>query len=99
MTDKDTLGGASKRDIALATTIGVFTLIGLMVGASYTYCYVDPTVICPVFSQDHFDRAVDMFFYLALAGAILVGLKITRDGNFIVPPRVVQDTPKPPSTG
>lgn len=74
-TPADTLLGATKSDIAKATIIGVFILIGITVATGSWLC--DDT--CPTFTQDHFDRFVDMILYLALAGAIFVGLKTAQN--------------------
>lgn len=71
----DTLAGATKGDIAKATIIGVFVLLGVVVGAGALLC--DDS--CPIFSQDHYNRFVDLFLYLGLAGAIYVGLKVTQN--------------------
>jgi len=71
MSVKDTLGGATKKDIALATIIGVFILIGVTVATGAWSC----TGSCPVFSQTHFDRFVDLIMYLAFGGAIYIGIK------------------------
>ncbi len=73
----DTLLGATKSDIAKATIVGVFILIGVTVATGSWMC----TDSCPTFTQDHFDRFVDMILYLALAGAIFVGLKTTANVN------------------
>ena len=72
----DSLFGASKADIALATTIGVFILMGGIIGATYINCYHDPDVTCPVFTQEHFNHIVNLFLVLIGAGAIYVGFKI-----------------------
>lgn len=69
----DTFGGASKKDVAIATIIGVFILIGATVAASAFSC----TDTCPTFNQGHFDRFVDLVIYLGFAGAIYVGIKGT----------------------
>lgn len=71
----DTLFGATKADIAKATIIGVFVLLGLIVGAGALGC----TDTCPVFSQTHYDRAFDLIIYLGFAGAIYVGLRMTQN--------------------
>ena len=89
MSAKDTLGGASKGDIAIATTIGVFILLGMIVGFGFFQCYTDDTIACPSLSQLHFDRAFDLILYLGMAGAILVGLRIATNGKNIVPPSIV----------
>jgi hypothetical protein len=67
----DTLGGASKRDVAIATIIGVFILIGATVAASAFTC----TDSCPTFNQGHFDRFVDLVIYLGFAGALYIGIR------------------------
>jgi len=97
---KDTFIGASKKDIAIATVIGVFILFGSITASGFYQCYNDPNVTCPSLSQVHFDRIIDLMLYLGMAGAIFIGLRITRDGNNMVPNTVVMDTPsnKTPST-
>jgi len=67
----DTFGGATKKDVAIATIIGVFILIGAVVTTSAFSC----TTECPTFTQNHFDRFVDLVIYLGFAGAIYVGIK------------------------
>lgn len=74
MSVKDTLGGATKKDIALATIIGVFILIGVTVATGAWSC----TDSCPVFSQTHFDRFVDLIMYLAFGGAVYIGIKAVK---------------------
>ncbi len=74
---RDTLAGATKGDIAKATIIGIFVLVGLVVGAGAFGC----TDTCPTFSQGHYDRFVDLIIYLGFAGAIYVGLKMTQNTN------------------
>lgn len=71
----DTLFGATKSDIAKATIIGVFILIGVTVASGAWMC----TDNCPVFTQDQFNRFVDLILYLGLAGAIFVGLKTQQN--------------------
>lgn len=71
----DTLLGATKADIAKATIIGVFILIGATVASGSFGC----TDTCPIFTQDHYNRSFDMILYLAMAGAIYVGLKMTQN--------------------
>ena len=71
MSGKDTLGGATKKDIALATIIGVFILIGVTVATGAWSC----TDACPIFTQTHFDRFVDLIMYLAFGGAVYVGIR------------------------
>lgn len=68
---KDTLFGATKKDIAMATIIGVFILLGVIVAAGAFSC----TDTCPVFSQSHFDRAFDLMMFLGFGGAIYVGIR------------------------
>lgn len=67
----DTFGGATKRDIAIATIIGVFILVGSVVATGAYSC----TDACPTFTQTHFDRFVDLIMYIGFAGAIYIGLK------------------------
>lgn len=67
----DTLGGATKKDLAMATIIGVFILIGVVVATGAFSC----TDACPVFTQTHFDRFVDLIIYLGFGGAIYVGIR------------------------
>jgi len=67
----DTLGGATKKDLAMATIIGVFILIGAVVTAGAFSCSDQ----CPVFSQAHFDRAFDLIMFLGFGGAIYVGIR------------------------
>lgn len=67
----DTLFGATKKDVAVATIIGIFILIGAVVTTGAFSC----TDTCPVFSQDHFDRFVDLIMYLAFGGAIFIGIR------------------------
>ncbi|WP_428323680.1 hypothetical protein [Nitrosopumilus sp.] len=85
----DTFGGASKTDIALATTIGVFLLLGSITGFGFYQCYTDSTIACPAMGQDHFDRAFDLILYLGMAGAILIGLRLRQNGNNVIPPSIV----------
>jgi hypothetical protein len=73
----DTLGGASKRDVAIATIIGVFILIGVTVAASAFTC----TDSCPIFNQGHFDRFVDLVIYLGFAGALYIGIRSTTNAT------------------
>lgn len=73
----ETLLGATKADIAKATIIGIFILVGVTVASSAWMC----TDTCPVFTQDQFNRFVDLVLYLGLAGAIFVGLKTTANVN------------------
>lgn len=74
----DTLGGATKKDIALATIIGVFILIGSVVLTGAFSC----TDTCPVFSQDHFDRFIDLIMYLGFGGAVYIGIRaVTKAQN------------------
>ena len=89
---KDTLRGATKSDIAIATTIGVFILIGSIVGFGFYQCYTDEAMSCPSMTQDHYDRGFDLILYLGMAGAILVGLKIATGGKNVVPASVVNDS-------
>ena len=69
----DTLGGATKKDIAMATIIGVFILLGVVVATGAFSC----SDTCPVFTQTHFDRAFDLIMFLGFGGAIYVGIKAT----------------------
>ena len=71
MSVADTLGGATKKDIALATIIGIFILIGVTVAVGAWSC----TDTCPVFTQKHFDRFVDLVMYLGFSGAIYIGIR------------------------
>ena len=71
MSVKDTLAGATKKDIALATIIGVFILIGVTVASGAWSC----TNACPVFSQTHFDRFVDLIMYIGFGGAMYIGIR------------------------
>lgn len=71
MSMADTLGGATKKDIALATIIGTFILIGVTVASGAWSC----TDSCPVFSQSHFDRFVDLIMYLGFGGAMYIGIR------------------------
>lgn len=71
----DKLFGATKSDIAKATIIGVFILIGVTVASGAWMC--DGS--CPTFTQDQFNRFVDLILYLGLAGAIFVGLKTSQN--------------------
>ena len=75
----DTLGGATKKDVAIATIIGVFILIGSVVLTGAYSC----SDTCPTFTQTHFDRFVDLIMYVGFAGAIYIGLrsslKATKD--------------------
>lgn len=73
----DTLLGATKKDIAMATIIGVFILIGVIVGTGAFSC----TDTCPTFTQSHFDRAFDLIMFLAFGGAIYVGIKATGNSK------------------
>lgn len=77
MSVRDTLGGATKKDIALATIIGIFVLIGVTVAVSAWSC----TDTCPVFTQTHFDRFVDLVIYLGFAGALYVGIRTARKAS------------------
>lgn len=70
----DTLGGATKKDLAMATIIGVFIVVGVTVAAGAWMCSDD----CPSFSQVHFDRFVDLIMYIGFGGAIYVGIKATQ---------------------
>lgn len=69
---KDTLGGATKKDLAMATIIGIFLLIGLTVASAAWSC----TDTCPVFTQSQFDRFVDLVIYLGFGGALYVGIRV-----------------------
>lgn len=89
MKSKDTLGGASKTDIAIATTIGVFLLVGGIVGFGFYQCQFNENVTCPSMTQDHYDRSFDLILYLGMAGAIMVGLKIRQNGGNVVPKTIV----------
>ncbi len=73
----DTLAGASKADIAKATIIGVFILIGMVVSVGAFTC----TDACPVFTQVHFDRFVDLVMFVGFGGAIYVGIKAVTQGQ------------------
>lgn len=68
---KDTLGGATKKDLAMATIIGIFILIGTTVATGAWSC----TDTCPVFTQTHFDRFVDLVMYLGFSGALYIGIR------------------------
>ena len=72
MSIADTLGGATKKDIAKATIIGIFILIGVTVATGAWSC----TDSCPVFTQTHFDRFVDLILYLGFGGALYIGIRI-----------------------
>lgn len=74
---KDTLSGATKKDVAMATIIGIFVLIGATVASSAWSC----TDTCPVFTQTHFDRFVDLIMYLAFGGALYIGIRIGQNRN------------------
>lgn len=73
----DTLGGASKKDIALATIIGIFVLVGIVVATGAFSC--DDS--CPIFTQTHFDRFVDLIMYIGFGGAVYVGIKAVQNAK------------------
>ena len=64
----------SRSEIAKLTIIGIFSLVGIVVGAGALGC----TDTCPVFSQVHFDRFVDLVMYIGFGGAVYVGIRMTQ---------------------
>lgn len=67
----------NRSTIAKLAIIGVFSLMGVIVGSGALLC----TDTCPVFSQVHFDRAFDMMMYIGFAGAIYVGLRMSKNSQ------------------
>jgi len=69
----------NRSTIAKAAIIGVFLLIGTVVASGALLC-VDT---CPTFSQVHYDRFVDLIMYIGFAGAIYVGLRMSKNNKDI----------------
>ena len=67
----------SRSEIAKITIIGIFALVGLVVGTGALSC----TDTCPVFSQTHFDRFVDLIMYIGFGGAVYVGIRMTQQSQ------------------
>lgn len=65
----------TRKDIAMAAIIGVFILVGITVASGAWGC----TNSCPTFSQEHFDRFVELIYIIGISGITYLGLR--ANGN------------------